>query len=226
MKLFSRHRDSVVDEKVVGGMTRPQKIAVILFVVMTMFAIGFLIVATMQIKDRAERGEQYVTTIAPNSPGIKGEKGDQGPPPTADQVKQAVYQYCAETGVCDGHQPSLAAVFAAVTQYCDAGSCKGDDGANGRDATPAQIQSAVSSYCANGNCKGEAGDDGAVGATGATGPAGSSGRSPVLACVIRTVNNTMTRFTAWKYTDEPDQSYRDLYKLPTWAECNAPIDLR
>ncbi len=98
MKLFSRHRDSVV-----GGMTRPQKIAVILFVVMTMFAIGFLIVATRQIKDRAERGEQYVTTIAPNSP---------------------------------------------------------------------------------------------------------------------------TRFTARKYTDEPDQSYRDLYKLPTWAECNAPIDLR
>ena len=223
MKLFRKKHGSVVDSHEKIGMTRRQKIIVALLALIMLAGMSFLIIATQQIKERAERGEQYVTTIAPNSPGIKGERGEQGPPPTAEQVKTAVYQYCAETGICEGEQPSIAAVFAAVTQYCDAGSCKGERGSNGRDVTAADIQAAVNSYCANGKCKGETGENGA---TGATGPAGVNGQNPILSCVIITINNTATRFVAWKYTEEANTAYRDLYKLPAWAECTAPIDLR
>lgn len=74
--------------------------------------------------------------------------------------------------------------------------------------------------------KGDKGDKGDTGATGATGAAGTNGLTPEIACVIRTTNSLATRYAAWKYTTEARTEWRDLYKLPTWAECTNPIDLR
>lgn len=230
MGLFGKKSESVLNStSATAGMTRSQKIWVGSFIILTILTLGFLVVSTVQVKDKKERGESYTTTIAPGSPGEqgeKGEKGDQGPPPTPEQIKTAVYQYCAETGVCDGQQPSLAVVFAAVTKFCDNGACKGESGKNGkdgRDVTATDIQTAVNNYCANGNCKGSKGE---TGSTGPAGSSGSNGKTPLINCVIRTSNNVATRYVAWKYSDQANSEYKDLYKLPTWAECLNPVDLR
>lgn len=74
--------------------------------------------------------------------------------------------------------------------------------------------------------KGDKGDTGATGATGVAGSNGTNGLTPEIACVIRTTNSLATRYVAWKYTTEANTAWRDLYKLPTWAECTNPIDPR
>lgn len=79
---------------------------------------------------------------------------------------------------------------------------------------------------------GPKGDTGATGATGMQGPqgeqglAGANGQDVMLSCVIRGDSLTSTKYISWKYTIETDSQYRDLYKLPTWAECVNPVDLR
>lgn len=159
-------------------MTKRQKIIIAAIIIANLLFMGLLALTTYQVAEKAEAGKDYVTTIAPASPGIKGDTGPQGPPPTPEQVAQAVYDYCANTGICEGKAPSMSTVFAAVSQYCNDGKCKGEDGANGKDAPPvtsAQIQNAVVNYCANGNCTGPKGDTGEAGPIGPTGPAGAAG---------------------------------------------------
>ena len=201
----------------VKTMTRKQRILLTILAGAVLAVIGLLVVTTLQVANKVKSGETYTTTIAPGSPtrGPQGDKGDQGPPPTPTQISQAVYDYCADTGICNGTNPSIEVVFAAVSKYCESGNCKGS---NGKDATPIsadQIQVAVNSYCSNGKCRGA---DGATGATGPIGATGASGRTTELACVQRAVNGGQAKYVAWKYTDEAAAAYRDLYKLPVWAE--------
>lgn len=61
---------------------------------------------------------------------------------------------------------------------------------------------------------------------GADGAPGANGRTPFMSCVIRTTNSLPTQYIAWKYTDEEDSAYRDLYQLPAWAQGQNCVDLR
>lgn len=70
---------------------------------------------------------------------------------------------------------------------------------------------------------GQQGPKGDTGATGAAGSNGVNGLSPEIACVVRTVTTVQTKYVAWKYTTEDNSKWRDLYKLPVWAECTSPI---
>ena len=210
----------------VGHMTFRQRLVIIILALIAVISLGLLIISTLQIKEKAERGEGYVTTIAPGSPGPKGEKGDS---PTPAEIRQAVTDYCAASGVCDGQAPSQAVVFAAVTQFCSDGRCRGSTGERGTDATPvtpAQIREQVLAYCSNGNCKGDTGSTGATGAAGAT---GKDGRSMTMACVLVTENSTPVRYYSAKYTDEANSAYLTWpyrSRLPTWFVPNDCIDMR
>jgi hypothetical protein len=195
--------------------------AVIVFVLLI---VGGNVFFTNQLIER----NQPAVSITPGSPtkGEKGDKGDKGDRPTALEVKQAVTDYCLDTGTCEGESPSIETVYAAVTRYCLVITCHGTDGSNGRDAaavTDAQIQAQVAAYCAATECIGRDGKDGADGANGLPGEAG---RSPLLACVIRSSSGVDDRYVAWKYSDEEDNQYKDLYKLPVLAECTNAVDLR
>lgn len=149
--------------------------------------------------------------------GFNGEQGEQGPPPTQAQISLAVANYCSD-GRCDAKNPSAEQVATAVSNYCSINNgCRGSngsDGSSGQNATPEQIMTAVTNYCSDGRCKGD------TGATGAT------GRTTVMSCVIRTTTGVNTQYVAWKYTDEEDVAYRDLYKLPVWSEGSSCVDLR
>lgn len=138
-------------------------------------------------------------------------------PVSADDVQVAVNQYCAD-GTCDGKNPTADQVIAAVNQFCASGQCKGQDGRSADPVTEQQISAAVTAYCADGRCVGAQGES-------VIGPAGTNGRTPVISCVTRTVNNLGVHYIAWKYDDEADDSYRDLYRLPLWAEASDCIEL-
>ncbi len=62
------------------------------------------------------------------------------------------------------------------------------------------------------------GTNGKDGAPGLNGAKGVDGATSTLSCVTRPLNGTTARYIAWKYTTEADTAYRDLYKLPSWAE--------
>lgn len=76
--------------------------------------------------------------------------------------------------------------------------------------------------------KGDRGDAGPIGPRGEAGPVGApgaSGRTPVIGCVIRTVNSLPVNYIAWKYADEADGAYRDLYRVPTWAQAEGCVEV-
>ncbi|MFI8694230.1 hypothetical protein [Dietzia maris] len=76
--------------------------------------------------------------------------------------------------------------------------------------------------------KGDRGDAGPIGPRGETGPVGApgaSGRTPVIGCVIRTVNSLPVNYIAWKYTDEADGAYRNLYRVPAWAQAEGCVEV-
>lgn len=149
---------------------------------------------------------------------VRGASGNDGKGlyPTDEQVRLAVNAYCMN-GKCDAKNPTQGQVMQAVISYCAGGECRGSDG---KDAvvTAEQLISAVAAYCQDGRCKGQTGDTGAAGPAGATGPQGAAGRDTTMACVIRTTNGTATRYVAWKYTTDDNSTYKDIYKLPNWAE--------
>jgi hypothetical protein len=153
--------------------------------------------------------------------GAEGQPGE-GLYPTTEQLDGAIERYCAD-GRCDADNPTEAQVLRAVAFYCSGGTCRGDRGMQGPAPTAQQLEAAVAAYCADGRCRGETG---ATGTTGATGAQGVAGKSPEMACVIRTTNNTSTRYVAWKYAGEPDTEYRNIYQLPVWAVGENCVDLR
>lgn len=176
---------------------------------------GYLII---QYEDGAERKVGYLGGLQ-GATGPAGESGASGRAPTQAEIAFAVVNYCGD-GRCDAKNPSSEQVATAVYNYCGAGTCKGADGANGANATADMVMAAVTQYCADGRCVGPQGVQGIAGAN------GINGRTAVMACVVRTTNNIATQYVAWKYEDEADAAYRDLYKLPTWAQGSSCVDLR
>lgn len=73
---------------------------------------------------------------------------------------------------------------------------------------------------------GEQGIQGVPGDAGPIGPAGGNGRTPILGCVTRELTNLAVNYIAWRYEDEADDAYRNLYRLPTWAQAEGCVDLR
>lgn len=124
-------------------------------------------VDTADLGSLCEKADKVVEE-APVQPTIKGEKGDEGspgdtgpsgPPPSAEQVAQAVKEYCA-TGACQGAVTSQQ-VSAAVLQYCsNHNACKGDSGSVGEVGA-----------------RGEKGDTGATGQAGQDGKDGTDGKN-------------------------------------------------
>lgn len=154
--------------------------------------------------------------------GPQGNTGNRGPAPTQAEIALAIVNYCAD-GRCDAKKPSADQVATAVYNYCSTGACKGatgDTGSAGANATAEQVMAAVTQYCADGRCRGP------QGAQGVSGQNGINGRTTVMSCVIRTTNSLATQYVAWKYEDEANTAYRDLYKLPTWAQGSDCVDLR
>lgn len=160
-------------------MTNKQKVLVVMAALFLLAALGFLYISTVQVKQKADKGEPYVTTIAPNSPGKEGPKGPKGDSPTPEEISQAVEDYCKRTYICVGKSPSQELVLAAVFQYCADGKCKGDKGADATPVSMAQIYEQVSSYCANDNCRGPVGATGANGVSGSNGTNGTNGEPPL-----------------------------------------------
>lgn len=96
---------------------------------------------------------------------------------TASQIRSAVDDYCIANRCQgeDGRTPSPADVVRAVAEFCKDGSCKGADGAGGKDGTAGaagsagqnappitmeQLASTVAAYCSTGVCIGPAGSNG------------------------------------------------------------------
>jgi hypothetical protein len=197
-------------------MKRLKKILLPIIVIAFFLLMGwFIYTNNVTIDKLRSEGKPFVTgvTTINGVNGDKGATGDTGRSPTPEEIAQAVANYCATTGACLGQIPTEAVVFAAVSQFCANNACQGTAGLN---ATPADVQLAVNSYCSNGSC---------IGAQGIAGINGTNGESPQLQCVIRLVTDVSTNFIAWKLPSEPNTSYRDLYKLPTWASCISPVDL-
>lgn len=133
----------------------------------------------------------------------------EGQPPTPAQIYAALLEYCS-AGRCDAKAPTQAQIITALGIYCSGGVCKGDRGVDAAPLTADQIAAAVASYCSDGRCKGE---------TGNAGLNGTNGRDPVISCIERSGE----RYVAWKYSDEADTSYRNVYRLPLTAACESPI---
>ncbi|MDI9934676.1 hypothetical protein QM806_04305 [Rhodococcus sp. IEGM 1351] len=165
----------------------------------------------------------YTDGSTQNAGHVVGKNGD-GQAPTQAQISAALLEYCAN-GRCDSKAPTQQQIVDALNIYCAGGICKGKDGASAAPITAEQITLAVSSYCADGRCKGADGQS-IKGDTGEAGPQGPAGETTVLSCVTRTSNGVATNYIAWKYVKESVSLYRDLYKLPVWAEASNCIDLR
>lgn len=152
-----------------------------------------------------------------NVVGVQGASGSAGSSPTQAEIALAILNYCGD-GRCDAKSPSTEQVANAVLNYCTVrGSCVGANGADGASVTTAQVMDAVAQYCIDGRCNGP---------QGVQGVAGVNGRATVMSCVVRTTNTLDTQYVAWKYNDEAYTAYRDLYKLPTWAQGSDCVDLR
>lgn len=204
------------------SMSLMKKILFIGLLALILIATSWVAVHNYQavIKLQSE-GKQPITVATP----LAGQDGRDGEDATPEQIYRAVSQYCERNNCGDVSYQEIAL---AVMSYCSGGKCTGEQGADGKDAkeiTQQQIQNAVVSYCSSGACRGAdgqsiKGDTGAVGPAGAIGP---RGEGTDLGCVIRQVNGSQVKYISWKYISEPTSAYRDLYKLPTWAECTNPI---
>jgi len=157
----------------------------------------------------------YSDGTTQNAGHVVGVDGEDGQLPTRAQISAALLEYCAN-GQCDAKLPTQQQILDSITSYCLNGVCKGTNGVDAEPVTTDQILLAVNAYCTNGRC---------VGPAGATGATGSQGETTVMSCVTRPLNNLTANYVAWRYTSEPDTSYRNLYKLPAWASCENPVVL-
>lgn len=157
----------------------------------------------------------YTDGTTQNAGRVRGSDGS-GQAPTQAQISIALIEYCTG-GKCDSKTPTQQQIVDALNVYCSGGKCRGADGQSASPITAEQIASAVATFCADGRCRGADGQ--AV--KGDKGDTGMPGSPTVLNCVIR----GDVRYVAWKYSTETDDAYRNLYKLPTWAECTNPITL-
>lgn len=136
-----------------------------------------------------------IPTPIPGDQGDQGLRGEQGPPPTATQVYQAVSTYCALNGFCrgpDGAPPTDAQLGAAVSSFCANNACKGDQGLKGETGG----QGPAGETGGQGE-KGDRGDQGSPGNDGAPGATGEPGRGIVSTTCVQPepLGPTYLRFT-------------------------------
>lgn len=101
-----------------------------------------------------------------------------GTAPSAADVSFAVQLYCAD-GRCNGKEPTISQVAAAVATYCDnRGQCRGKQGEKGEDGetivgpppSAESVLAAVTTYCdSHDGCRGPKGDSGTNGTNGTDG---------------------------------------------------------
>ncbi len=129
-----------------------------------------------------------------------------GTAPSASEVSFAVQLYCAD-GRCNGKEPTITQVAAAVATYCDSrGQCRGKQGEKGDDGetivgpppTAEAVLAAVTNYCdSHDQCRGPKGDKGDDGTNGTDGRPGID--------LIRTECNTDTQKFVMFYSDGSSQ---------------------
>lgn len=107
----------------------------------------------------------------------------------------------------------------------DGESVQGEPGANGQNGANGQDGLSIQGERGETGAQGLPGVPGTPGAVGQPGSAGADGKTPVLGCVVRTVNNLPVNYIAWKYTNEADSTYRNLYRVPNWAQPEGCINV-
>lgn len=172
-----------------------------------------LISANAAMYERAVLEGKNPITIAPTTPAV-GKDGRDGVTPS-----------CVLSNSCKG----------AVGDTGERGprgdtGPQGREGSDGKDGVPGEPgrDGSPGAPGADGvSIKGDPGvqgTQGVPGVTGAPGADGQPGRTPLIGCVTRTLNNTPVNYIAWRYEDEADTAYRNLYRVPAWAQAENCID--
>lgn len=181
-----------------------RRLAFPLVLALILVGMSWLMVTNYQQVDQLRsEGKDPVTIATPGAagkdglPGASGERGEQGEPgPVGSPGSDGAD---GEPGK-DGRDGAQGAVGPSGLAGAPGASIKGDTGAPG--------------------------PTGPVGAQGVPGVAGAPGRTPVISCVQRASNNASINYIAWRYEDEPSSAYRNLYRLPVWAQAEGCVDLR
>lgn len=180
------------------------KLSRLLFPICLVAILGFmtwLMVSNYQrVEDLRKEGKNPVTIATPGVNGRDGQPGARG-----------------ETGAqglpgADGKDG--AAGVAGQNGVAGQLGPTGQPGRNGTDGASIKGD------------PGEQGVQGAPGIAGAVGAPGNPGKNPLIGCVTRTLNGLSVNYIAWRYEDESDVAYRNLYRLPTWAQAESCVDLR
>ncbi len=199
-----------------------------IFIALVVLVIGFLIwltyIQNANIETLRAQGKNYNVGTTVVTPAKDGESAYQIAVDNGFTGSQTDWLLSLVSIPLKGDNGMTAYQLAVKNGYTgsEVDWLKSLQGTNAPAITDDQIAQAVASYCQNGVCQG------VQGLTGASGTNGANGENPVLACVIRSNPaplTTTTKYLDWKYPTEPDTAYRDLYKLPTWAECTTPVDL-
>lgn len=194
------------------------KIRRLLFPVFLLVILGgmtWIMTTNYQRVDELQKAGKRPITVA--TPGVDGEDG------------RSAYQVWLDNGYkgselefltwLRGERGAVGAPGNSIRGERGEKGEKGDTGAQGV-AGPAGADGV--------SIKGDKGETGAVGAKGEQGiqgVPGASGRTPVIGCVIRTVNNVPVNYIAWKYSDEADSAYRNLYRVPSWAQAEGCVEV-
>ena len=175
-----------------------------LMLALILVAMSWLMVANyQQVEQLRKEGKDPVTIATPGVagkdglPGPRGERGEPGPAGSPGNPGR------------DGED--------------------GQPGSDGRDGAPGVAgqngRPGQDGVAIKGDT-GAAGPAGPAGAQGVPGLPGVAGRTPTISCVTRTVNNVPVNYVAWRYEDEAHSAYRNLYRLPVWAQAEGCVDLR
>lgn len=80
---------------------------------------------------------------------LRGERGEQGPPPSPAQIAAAITDFCLQNGACRGPAGETPTgetlqlmVSEAIALFCANGACQGEpgrDGVDGNDGTPGSV---------------------------------------------------------------------------------------
>lgn len=160
------------------------------FLIIVLSAMSWLMLTNYQKVGQLQREGKNPITVA--TPGTDGRDGLPGP-----RGERGPAGVPGEDGA-DGDRGPV--------------GLKGNDGVDGQDGLSIQGERGAR------GAQGLQGLPGVPGAVGATGSAGADGRTPTIGCVVRTVNNLPVNYIAWKYTNEADSTYRNLYRVPNWAQ--------
>ncbi|GAA1053896.1 hypothetical protein GCM10009570_24850 [Dietzia natronolimnaea] len=189
-----------------------------LFLLLILSGMTWVMVSNYQrVEELREAGMEPVTVA---TPGIAGEDGRPG---------KSAYQVWRDSGYRGSELDFLQWLQGSRGPAGPPGeSIQGERGEIGPEGPPGAAGSDGTSIRGERGDRGDVGPvgpRGEIGPVGATGPSGANGRTPVIGCVIRTVNSLPVNYIAWKYSDEADSAYRDLYRVPAWAQAEGCVEV-